>query len=182
MNRSQPPPANGPGRWVARGCLAILLAGSAAAQTADIRQTSVPVGIINQTTTVALGGTGSTVTAPETSGGYTFCYWTINAVRSADPGGTAQNPATFPVSGAIDAVAVYVPTTADTDTDGLPDWWEYRYIGNLVMNGTDDPDGDSHTNAEEFARGLYPLAADLFDFGGISRRRVIVSEIGRAHV
>ena len=177
MNRSQPPPANGSGSWFVRVCLAALLAGSAATQAVELRQTSVPLGIVNTTTTVTLGTVATTVTAPETSGTYTFCYWTLNATRWADPSGGAQNPATFTVAGAVDAVAVYVPTAADTDSDGLPDWWEYRYLGTLTWNASDNPDGDAYINSEELARGLYPGVHNLPDHGGVSRRRVIARAI-----
>ncbi len=177
MNRPHPPPANRPGCWAVRICLAALLDGSAAAQTVQLRQTSVPVGIVNQTTLVTVNSVATTVTAPETSGNYTFCYWTLNATRWADLSGGAQNPAQFTVTGAVDAVAVYVPTTADTDGDGLPDWWEYRYLGTLAWNGSDNPDGDAFINSDELARGLYPGVPDLLDHGGVSRRRAIVSVI-----
>jgi len=177
MNRPHPPPANKPGCWAARIGLAALLAGSAAAQTVLLRQTSVPVGIVNQSTAVTMNTVATTVTAPETSGSYTFCYWTLNATRWADPSGGAQNPAAFTVAGAVDAVAVYVPTAADTDSDGLPDWWEYRYLGTLNWSGNDNPDGDAYINSDELAHGLHPGAYDLPDHGGVSRRRAIVNVI-----
>jgi hypothetical protein len=177
MNRPYTPPANGPGGWAVRVCLATLLAGLAAAQSVELRQTSVPVGIINQTSSVTMGTVAATVTAPETSGSSTFCYWTLNAVRWADPGGTAQNPATFTVAGAVDAVAIFVPTAADTDTDGLPDWWEYRYLGDLTSGAGDNPDGDAYINSDELARGLPPNVHNLPDHGGVTRRRWITSVI-----
>ena len=177
MNRPQPPPANGPGCWAVGVCLATLLAGGAAAQTVDLRQTSVPVGIVNQTTSVTMNTAVATATAPETSGSYTFCYWTLNATRWADPSGGAENPARFTVAGAVDAVAIYVPTAADTDNDSLPDWWEYRYLGTLAETGSTNPDGDAYINSEELARGLYPGVHDLPDHGGVSRRRAIASVI-----
>lgn len=177
MNRPQLPPANGPGCRAAQVCLAALLAGSAAAQTVELRQTSVPVGIVNQTTTVTINTVAATVAAPETSGGYSFCYWTLNTSRWADPGGYAQNPAYFTVLGAVDAVAVYIPTSDDTDSDSLPDWWEYRCLGTLSWNAGDNPDGDAYSNAEELTRGLLPGVHNLPDHGGVSRRRWIASVI-----
>lgn len=177
MNRPYTPPANGPGSWAVRVCLAALLAGWATAQTYELRQTSVPVGIVNQTSSVTLNAVASTVTAPETSGSYTFCHWTLNATRWADPGGTAQNPATYTVAGAVDAVAIYVPTNDDTDSDGLPDWWEYRHLGNLASGAGDNPDGDAYINSDELARGLPPNVHNLPDHGGVSRRRWITRVI-----
>jgi hypothetical protein len=177
MNRPQPPPANGPGRWAVGACLAVLLAAGAAAQTVELRQTSVPVGIINQTTSVTMNTVASTVTAPETSGAYTFCYWTLNAVRWSDLSGGAQNPARYTVAGAVDAVAIYLPSADDTDSDSLPDWWENRYFGNLSETGSTNPDGDAYPNSEEFAKGHHPRVHNLPDHGGLSRRRWIASVI-----
>jgi hypothetical protein len=154
-----------------------LLAGSAAAQTVELRQTSVPVGIVNQTNSVTMNTVVTTVTAPVTSGSYTFCYWTLNATRWADPSGGAGNPAQFTVAGPADAVAIYVPTTEDKDSDGLPDWWEYRYLGTLTWNASDNPDGDAYINSEELTRGLYPGVHNLPDHGGVSRRRSIARVI-----
>lgn len=53
------------------------------------------------------------------------------------------------------------PNNSDTDQDGLPDGWEVGYGLNPTspagIHGPDgDPDADSLTNAEEFARGSHP--------------------------
>ena len=46
----------------------------------------------------------------------------------------------------------------DTDSDGLPDWWETAYFGNRTDAApAHDPDGDSSTNAQEFGAGTHPL-------------------------
>jgi len=48
---------------------------------------------------------------------------------------------------------------ADTDGDGLPDWWETRY-GLSPTNATDaviDSDGDGMINRDEFIAGTHPL-------------------------
>ena len=150
-------------------CLAF--ASSLSAQMVELRQTSVPVGIINQTTTVPLNSVQVTLTAPQTSSGFTFAYWTLNAVRWEDASGQGDNPATFTANGAVDAVAIYFPTTEDLDTDGLPDWWEWRYWGNLAQTATTNPDGDAFANAEEYLRGQHPRLHNLHEHGGVSRRR-----------
>lgn len=52
-----------------------------------------------------------------------------------------------------------VPIEApDRDGDGLPDWWEALYGGDLRPG--DDPDGDGWTNLEEYRRGSNPLVND----------------------
>jgi hypothetical protein len=46
----------------------------------------------------------------------------------------------------------------DTDADGLPDWWERFYFNNdTTAARLADPDGDHHTNFEEFLAGTDPL-------------------------
>ena len=39
----------------------------------------------------------------------------------------------------------------DTDSDGLPDWWERKFFGSLALGADDDPDGDTLINIVEFA-------------------------------
>ncbi|MFO0745404.1 MAG: thrombospondin type 3 repeat-containing protein, partial [Myxococcota bacterium] len=50
--------------------------------------------------------------------------------------------------------------TNDSDSDGLPDWWEYDNFSGLSYNGTYDYDSDDLTNAAEYARGTSPITAD----------------------
>ena len=54
------------------------------------------------------------------------------------------------------AVTVYTDPLLDTDGDGLPDLWEYRYFGNLAYSGTGDPDGDGVNNHDEYLDGTDP--------------------------
>lgn len=44
----------------------------------------------------------------------------------------------------------------DTDYDGLPDWWEIQYFGDLSQDGSGDFDGDGSTNLEEYEAGTDP--------------------------
>jgi hypothetical protein len=45
----------------------------------------------------------------------------------------------------------------DSDGDGLDDYWEIFYFGNLDQGPDDDPDGDGLTNLEEYYGGTNPL-------------------------
>lgn len=45
----------------------------------------------------------------------------------------------------------------DADNDGLPDGWEFTYLGNLDSGKTDDNDGDGFNNEAEFLAGSDPL-------------------------
>ncbi len=46
---------------------------------------------------------------------------------------------------------------ADSDRDGLPDWWESQYG---VHQSSGDPDGDGLTNLQEYQAGTNPLDRD----------------------
>ncbi len=48
---------------------------------------------------------------------------------------------------------------ADSDGDGLPDWWESRHFNSLSQTGADDPDGDTFTNILEYQGGSNPTIA-----------------------
>jgi hypothetical protein len=55
----------------------------------------------------------------------------------------------------------------DSDEDGLPDEWEFRYFGNLDQGPEDDPDGDGLSNADELEQGTDPNNPDT-DGDGLS--------------
>ena len=170
MPRSTPTNFQRPRRWLIVVCI-LSIVGSALAQNLQFQQTSVPAGIVNQTTFPSPGTAVTTVAAPETSTNYHFVYWTINGVREADPSGTAENPITFVISVATNAVANYVAITQDSDGDGLPDWWELKYFGSLAEGASDNPDGDAFDNAAEYAKGTSPVLGNVLMQGGVSRRR-----------
>jgi len=44
----------------------------------------------------------------------------------------------------------------DTDTDGLPDAWEWEHFGNLSATATGDADGDGKSNLAEYLAGTDP--------------------------
>lgn len=51
-------------------------------------------------------------------------------------------------------------TALDSDTDGLPDYWEVRYGGVAGLDASADLDGDGLKNVQEFASGLDPVVSD----------------------
>ena len=60
------------------------------------------------------------------------------------------------------ASSISVLSTADSDADGIPDWWLQQYFGhtngqeNDLSRPGDDADGDGLTNHEEFLTGTNP--------------------------
>ena len=58
----------------------------------------------------------------------------------------------------MDFTAVYV--LLDSDLDGIPDWWEMKFLNGLSETASGDPDDDGYSNLEEFAHGTDPLVAD----------------------
>lgn len=51
----------------------------------------------------------------------------------------------------------------DTDSDGLPDWWEEKYFGSpIAAEPNANPDGDSWINIKEYNLSLNPKKASNF--------------------
>ncbi len=65
----------------------------------------------------------------------------------------------FAIEGAVFTVGSGGPT-GDSDNDGLPDWWEKFYFGDLTRDGTEDFDGDGMSDYEEFLAGTNPADAN----------------------
>jgi len=55
------------------------------------------------------------------------------------------------ISGSSSVNNIKVTIREDTDSDGLEDWWEVRWFGNLSQNGNMDYDNDGLSNADEYA-------------------------------
>ncbi|MBP6506324.1 MAG: hypothetical protein KA257_02055, partial [Opitutaceae bacterium] len=132
-----------------------------------------PSGLVNQSGVVASGTVVTTPLAAETVSGNTFGYWRVNGVRQADGTGVAPRQVSFTVAGATTVTAVYFPATADTDEDGVADWYEWRQFGSLGQTGSYDPDGDGFGAAVESWRRYSPVLVDTVIDGGIASRRSI---------
>ena len=54
-------------------------------------------------------------------------------------------------------------TDHDEDDDGLIDWWEMQYFGDLDEDADDDPDSDGLVNSNEFTQATDPSDPDSDD-------------------
>ena len=141
----------------------------ARAEYVNLIQQSVPSGIVSGSSQVQTG-VSTNLNAPMESGSYRFKYWVVNGIEKRSVAGEAINPLPFIPYENTTATAHYLDGTVDTDADGLPDWYESRFFGNLSMTALDDADGDGIPLKAEYQRGYNPRMVDRIDQGGVSRR------------
>ena len=119
---------------------------------------SVPNGVVNYSAQVPLG-TAVNADIRSLAPGYGFGYWLVNGVRQQDTNGVALNPISFTIFDANTVAIVYLYTlTADSNGNGLPDWWEAYYFGSPT--GADpnaDNSGTGMNNLQKYLAGLNPL-------------------------
>ena len=147
------------------------MVGTARGQNVEFIQTSDPAGIVDSRSFPALSNAVTTVAAPYTSGGFRFCYWTINGTRSNDLVGRALNPVTFVADAPIAAVAHYLPENQDSNGSGLPDAFKLEYFGTLDITLNSMPVADGFTVGQKLQWGWNPATFNQIETGGISRRR-----------
>ncbi len=98
--------------------------------------------------------------APETN--YWFkAYMDCNNSRIkeyGEPWGVYSNASLFVTNNCCD-IDIYL-TDRDEDNDGLIDWWEMLYFGDLNEDGSTDPDGDGLVNSNEYSTGANPTLTD----------------------
>ena len=92
-------------------------------------------------------------------------------MRENAPDGQAKNKISATITENTVAIAHYLETNEDSDSDGVPDWFEIRMFATLDHNESYDGDGDGVTLAEERQFGLAATIADDFLEGGASIRR-----------
>ncbi|MBM3859157.1 MAG: hypothetical protein FJ395_05855 [Verrucomicrobia bacterium] len=101
-----------------------------------------------------------TTNAPSQSGGSIFGHWKVGGLRQADENGYPRNPVSFNIYSNTVATAVYYPASADTNANGLPDWWEdYHFGGPTAADANADSDGDGLLNRQEYIAGTNPRLA-----------------------
>jgi len=137
---------------------------------------SIPPGIVNTSAFHAVESTVSVPVPPISSNGYRFSYWKLNGTRQQDAYGISVTAFSFKIFENSDAVAHYTLETADTDADGVADWYEFFNYGDLSQEPDSDTDGDGVSFRDEFVKGSQPRIQDSAAdggilVGGISRRR-----------
>ena len=93
--------------------------------------------------------------------GHTFAYWEVNGTRQEDAHGIALSSFNAVITGATTAVAYYYPTAGDVDLNGIPDWYEWKYLGVVSNSAASDADGDGFTLEEEYQMD-YAAMSDAF--------------------
>jgi hypothetical protein len=135
----------------------------------DIR--SDPQGIVSSINGyVVTGSVVTTVSVPMgASSGYYFGYWEVNGVRQAASSGLALSRVALVMTNDMVAIARFF-SAGDSDADGLEDWREWYWFGNLSQNLNSDFDGDGYTISNELARGYAVQIKDEPEDGGIMMR------------
>ena len=90
---------------------------------------------------------------------YTFAGWNT----AADGSGTSYaTGATYSTDAALVLFAKW--TANDSDSDGLPDWWEMKYSGSTTaMSAGGNTDGSGMSNFTKYAFGLDPAKGSSVD-------------------
>ena len=134
------------------------------AELFQVEQISEPAGFVSQTEAIESGTTKASLSPTLSSNGYNFGYWEINGVRQAGSDGRSLTTVSSVISQTTTYKAYYFSDSADTDNDGIKDWYEYR-VWNLSGAAADDPDRDGYSNKEESELGQDPLVVDEVQWG-----------------
>ncbi|MDC0157546.1 cadherin domain-containing protein [Verrucomicrobia bacterium] len=136
----------------------------------QVDQVSEPAGFLSQSSAVEEGSSLLSLNPSLVSSGYTFGYWTIDGVRQTAPDGRSLTRVSSVINAASTYKAHYFQSNADTDSDGVLDWYEYRMFGDLSRQPGDDSDGDGYSNLRESELGQDALIPDEVKGGGIAGR------------
>lgn len=113
----------------------------------------------------------STLIAPAVSTTFSFTHWTNSSYPSTvyrDVWGRSLNPISFRLLEDTTCTAHYVPTSRDSDSDGVADWFEIEYYGNLGNAAASDTDSDGYSLLVELQGGRHPLYANSTLAGGVA--------------
>ena len=120
--------------------------------------------------TLDTGRSYLTQAAPAKSG-YIFTHWTISTAQAFSPRdawGRAYDAAPFTLYEETTLTANYLPTSQDTDGDGLADGHEIYWYGSLAETPASDSDNDGRTFAQELAAGTNPIFPERHEDGPVA--------------
>jgi hypothetical protein len=118
-------------------------------------------GLTQGTSLVSFNGVAATPTT-----------WSNSSLTVSVPAFATTGPILVTVSGVASNGVTFAVGDIDSDADGLPDWWEVQYFGNLNQTANDDPDGDGLTNLQEYQQGRNPTKNALADDGDFVKLKV----------
>ncbi len=95
-----------------------------------------------------------------------FAFWEIGGVRHVDSAGRGLASVSMTATGFLDVVETRVVPGEDQDRDGVDDWFELHFLGDLGNAGSSDGDGDGFTLIEELVRDYHPGLHDRVGDGG----------------
>ncbi len=133
------------------------------------RKGSDPQGLLTTTATVKTKGDTITLSdAYGTNGSYRFYEWQLNGVRQEDVTGRALAGFSYVLAEDSTATAKFIVSGADSDADGIPDWYELNMYGNLDHDAASDTDGDGFDLLTEYRRDYHPRLNNEIVDGGFS--------------
>jgi Big-like domain-containing protein/carboxypeptidase family protein/beta-propeller repeat-containing protein/IPT/TIG domain-containing protein len=94
--------------------------------------------------------------------------WSDKSITALVPAFASTGSMVITINGVASNAQVFTVADVDSDADGLPDWWEIQFFGNLNQTAGADPDGDGVTNLQEFQQGRNPTVNALFDDSGVN--------------
>ncbi len=129
------------------------------------------IGAVTQTDALVTGSSYSTVTAPTIYSGFHFTHWSNSSYLLElyrDAWGRSMPQISFTLYENTTATAHYLPTTRDSDGDGVPDWFEMEYYGTLANDASSDTDEDGITLLAEYLADTCPLYGNSSLEGGVA--------------
>jgi hypothetical protein len=84
----------------------------------------------------------------------------LNTIFTGWSGGFLGNQPLLSGLTVSEPLAVQASFEADSDGDGIPDWWKLQYFDDVFVSADEDFDGDGFTNGEEYLRGSDPTVAE----------------------